>query len=249
MNKFFTPERELPAGVGFSMFGPVHLGLLTGLMLWNVLALWWFRRQSRRRQDRVMKILAWGMVISEVLKDLILGMIGAFSVGYLPLHLCSLAIFTCLYYSAHPDSKGCGQILYSVCFPGALCALLFPDWTMFPLWHFQSIHSFLVHTILVQFSLFPLVSGRIRLGLSAVWKSMVFLVAAALPVAGINRLLHTNYMFLSRASKGSPLEFLTSIPGRYGYLVGYFLLVLAVVLALNLPFCIWNRVRQSREEI
>ena len=173
-------------------------------------------------------------------------MIGAFSVGYLPLHLCSLAMFVCLYYGAHPWSKNCGQILYSVCFPGAMCALLFPDWTMFPILHFQSIHSFVYHTLLVQVSLAPVVTGRIRPGLRQVWKSMAFLVAVAIPVGVLNRLLHTNYMFLGHPSAGSPLELLGNIPGRYGYLAGYFLLVLAVEIAMNLPWSIFTRRRQCK---
>lgn len=241
MRYFFTPENKLPDGVGFSMFGPAHLGILAGLTLWSVLALWWFRRQRPARQNRVMAVLAWTMVVLEILKDFMLTVIGAFSIGYLPLHLCSLGMFVCLFYSAHPQSEGCGQILYSVCFPGALCALLFPDWTAFPLLHFQSIHSFFYHTLLVQFSLFPLVSGRVRLGLPAVWKGMAFLVAVSIPVGALNHLLGTNYMFLRRASGGSPLEFLAAIPGRFGYLLGYALLVLAVIFLLNAPFMLWNR--------
>ena len=152
-------------------------------------------------------------------------------------------MFVCLYYGAHPWSKNCGQILYSVCFPGAMCALLFPDWTMFPILHFQSIHSFVYHTLLVQVSLAPVVTGRIRPGLRQVWKSMAFLVAVAIPVGVLNRLLHTNYMFLGHPSADSPLELLGNIPGRYGYLAGYFLLVLAVEIAMNLPWSIFTRRR------
>ena len=50
-------------------------------------------------------------------------------------------------------------------------------------------------------------------------------LAVAIPVGVLNRLLHTNYMFLGHPSAGSPLELLGNIPGRYGYLAGYFLLL------------------------
>lgn len=246
---FFTPENQLPENVGFSMFGSVHFGILGAVALLSACMLVWFRKQPGSKQDRVMVISAGVMIGSEIVKDFILAVIGAFSVGYLPLHLCSLAMFTCLFYSAHPHNRSCGQIMYSVCFPGALCALLFPDWTDFPIMHFQSIHSFFVHTLLVQFSLFPLVSGRCRPGWPGIWKSIVFLTAAAVPVAGLNYLLHTNYMFLSHPSKGSPLEFLAGIPGRYGYLVGFFLLALGVVCLLNLPFCIYNAWKKRRNAL
>ena len=129
----------------------------------------------------------------------------------------------------------------------ALCALLFPDWTMFPVLHFQSLHSFVYHTLLVQVSLTPVVTGRVRPGLQHVWKSMTFLLLTALPVGLLNRLLHTNYMFLGHPSAGSPLELLGALPGKYGYQAGYFLLVLGVLCLLNLPFTVYWRCAKQRK--
>jgi hypothetical integral membrane protein (TIGR02206 family) len=242
---FFTPEYDIPEGLGFTLYGPEHLGALMVLFLLSLLVLWWFQRQSRLLQNRVLKVLSVTMIGMELLKDFTLGVIGAFSIGYLPLHLCSIAMFLCLYYAYHPESDRCGQLLYSVCLPGALCALLFPDWTRFPLWHFQSLHSFLYHAILVQFSLFPVVTGRIRPGLRQVPWSFGFLVLVAIPVGFLNHLLGTNYMFLSRPSKGSPLEFLSVLPGTFGYLLGYGLLVLGVLFLMELPFSLQHRLRRG----
>ena len=162
---YFTPEGQIPAGEGFTLMGWQHLLMLAISGTFTMLSLRWMRRLHTGELNRLLRILGGVMLGLEVLKDFILAVIGAFSVGYLPLHLCSLAMFVCLYYGAHPWSKNCGQILYSVCFPGAMCALLFPDWTMFPILHFQSIHSFVYHTLLMQVSLAPVVTGRIRPGL------------------------------------------------------------------------------------
>jgi hypothetical integral membrane protein (TIGR02206 family) len=241
---FFTPEYDIPADQGFTLYGPEHLVTLMVLLFLSLLVLWWFKRQSKALQNQVLRAMSVAMIIMELLKDFILGVIGAFSIGYLPLHLCSIAMFLCLYYAFHPESDRCGQLLYSVCLPGALCALLFPDWTRFPLWHFQSLHSFLYHAMLVQFSLFPLVSGRIRPGLRQVPRSFGFLVLVAVPVGFLNHLLGTNYMFLSRPSKGSPLEFLSVLPGTFGYLLGYGLLVLGVLFLMELPFSLYHRLHR-----
>lgn len=243
----FTPENQLPTGAGFRLFGWQHLGMLLLLSLWTAGSLRWMRRSQPEEVNRALRATGWVMLWMEIAKDFILGWIGAFSVGYLPLHLCSLAMFVCMYYGAHPKSDACGQILYSVCFPGALCALLFPDWTMFPVLHFQSLHSFVYHTLLVQVSLTPVVTGRVRPGLQHVWKSMAFLVLTALPVGLLNRLLHTNYMFLGHPSAGSPLELLGALPGKYGYQAGYFLLVLGVLCLLNLPFTVYWRCAKQRK--
>ena len=241
-----TPEASLPSGVGFSLFGPGHLSALTGSLGLILLLLLVFRRQPAPLQNRLMKVLSVSMVFLELVKDLILAVLGAFSVGYLPLHLCSLSMFVCLYYAWHPDSSAAGHILYSVVLPGALCALLFPNWTKFPLLHFQSLHSFLYHTLLVLFSLMPVVFGRCRPGLRGIGPSLLFLLGVSIPVGLLNLLLGTNYMFLRGPSNGSPLEALAVLPGRFGYLLGYFLLVLAVLILLNLPFTLLRFLRRRK---
>jgi hypothetical integral membrane protein (TIGR02206 family) len=186
------------------------------------------------------------MIALEVWKDITLGLIGAFSIGYLPLHLCSLGMFFALYYAHHPRADGCGQLLYSVFLPGALCALLFPDWTRLPILHFQSLHSFLYHGLLLQVSLMPVVTGRVHPGLRAVPRAFGMLLALALGVGILNGLLNTNYMFLSWPSAGSPLELLGNLPGIWGYRFGYALLVLGVLVGMNLPWSLARRWAKGR---
>lgn len=239
----FTPENRLSEDAGFGLWSWQHIIMLAVLMIWCCAVFLWLRKQSVSRQNRYFRIAAGAMVGMEFVKDLILGLIGAFSVGYLPLHLCSLCMLVCLYYGTHPASDFCGQMLYSVCFPAAVSALLFPDWTNFPLLHFQSLHSFVYHALLLQLGLAPVLLGRIKPGVRQVWKPLVFLILTAIPVGGLNRLLHTNYMFLSRPSAGSPLVFLGRLPGRWGYLMGYGVLVLGVLTLLNLPFSLWGLLR------
>lgn len=246
LSLYFTPEAKLPAGAGFPLFGAGHISALICAAAFTILALMLFRHLPEAGQNRMMKISASLMLVMELTKDFILALLGAFSVGYLPLHLCSLAMFVCLYFAFHPASRSCGQILYSVCLPGAVCALVFPNWTGFPLLHFQSLHSFVYHFLLAAFSLMPVVSGRCRPGLGGVLPSMVFLAAACVVIAPINHCLGTNYLFLSRPSVGSPLELLTHLPGKYGYLLGYGILVLLVLLLMNLPFTLIARRRKRR---
>lgn len=239
----FTPEGSLPSGVGFSLFGPAHLAVLGLVACVSAGVVWLGCRLTPDRRQRLLKVMSGSMVALEILKDFTLGVIGSFSVGYLPLHLCSMAMFICLFFAWHPDSDGAGQMVWGVCFSGGLAALLFPDWTHMPLWHFQSIHSFLYHAMLVQFSLIAVCSGMARPRIRALWKAMVFLVIAAVPVYGLNCLLHTNYMFLNRPLPGTPLELCAALPGRLGYLLGCGVLASAVLLVLDLPFAVLSEIK------
>lgn len=241
MQYVFTPESQLPAEVGFSHFDWGHLTVLIVLALVSAAVVFWGCRQPEERRLKLEKAMALTMLVLELLKDFILAQIGALDLGYLPLHLCSMAMFICLYWAWHPWSEGAGQLLWSLCFTGGMAALLFPDWTDMPLWHFQSIHSFLYHALLVQFSLLAVVSGQARPSLRNAWKAGAFLAAAAVPVYAFDRAFGMNYMFLLRPVPGTPLELCTRLPGQGGYLVGYALLVAVVLVLLNLPFSLLRR--------
>lgn len=245
MQYAFTPESQLPAEVGFLHFGPGHLTVLLVLAVISGAVVLLGCRMREPRRLKLERAMAVAMVGMELVKDFILGLIGAFDVGYLPLHLCSIAMFICLYWAWHPHSDGAGQLLWSLCFSGGLAALLFPDWTDMPLVHFQSVHSFVYHAMLVQFSLLAVISGQARPSLKSAWKAGVFLVVVAVPVYGFDRAFGTNYMFLLRPVPGTPLELCARLPGQWGYLLGYGLLVAAVLVVLNLPFSLARRRHRS----
>lgn len=241
LSNFFTPEADLPQDVGFSPFGSEHLAVLWLLAVVSALVVALGCRLSWARRQRMLRTMAVTMVVMELCKDLILALQGRFSVGYLPLHLCSMAMFLCLWAAWHPRSDAAGQLLWSLCFSGGMAALLFPDWTDMPLWHFQSVHSFLYHAMLVQFSLIAVLTGQARPRVGRLWKVALFLLPAALVVYGLNLLLGTNYMFLIRPVAGTPLVLCARLPGRLGYLAGYGALTALVLVLLDLPFTLWAR--------
>ena len=96
-----------------------------------------------------------------------------------------------------------GQVLYTLCLPGAAAALVFPDWTVYPQWSLMNINSFLVHGLLILFGA-PAGGGTIRPRLSAIWKPLLFLAVVTPPIWLFNRTWGTNYFFLNTASPNSP---------------------------------------------
>ena len=246
---FFVPERELPAGVGFRHFGPEHRMVLAVLAVLSAGITAWGCRMKERGRIRLLRTMAGIMVALEIWKDGMLAGMGSFSVGYLPLHLCSIAMFLCLWFAWRPGSDLAGQLVWSVCFPAGVAALLFPDWTNMPLLQFQSLHSFLYHGMLIQFALIAVISGQIRPRIGHAWKTVLFLIVLAAGVYGINLRLGTNFMFLNHPLPGTPLMLCAHLPGRWGYLAGYGLLAAGVILLTDLPFFLWNRVRSRKRSI
>ena len=213
---------------GFSLYGREHLAALALILAWTA-GMLVFLHPRRAYVKRAAKGYGIIMVLMEILRDARLLYLGEFSVGYLPLHLCSLGMLLCLWYGFRRGDRG--GSLYLLCLPGALCALLFPNWTHLPVGHFVSIHSFVYHGLLLQSSLLPLLGGKLRFRDAAAAFGVLCMAAAV--VGGLNLWLGTNYMFLQRPSPGSPLVYLAELPGRYGYQIGLAALSAGVILSIS----------------
>ena len=88
LSYFFTYEDEIPDGVGFSHFGPVHLlwlGVCAGLLL---LFLHSYKRWGGRRRLLAERGIGIFLVGLEVYRIAVLALIGKMSLYQLPLHLC-----------------------------------------------------------------------------------------------------------------------------------------------------------------
>ena len=224
-----------PAAAGFSLFGAGHL-LMLCVAFGAVAALCFgYRRAAPAARQRLRLVLVGGMLLLELGKDAVLAAMGLWNLSFLPLHLCGLAVFVCLADALQP-TDATAQILYALCLPGALGALLFPDWASYPLFGAFSQQGFWLHALLLAYPLARLTAGELIPQARSLWKCGVFLVCTALPLSFLNRLWGTNFMFLNKPSVGSPLEWFAAALGSPGYLLGYAALLAAVWTALYLPW-------------
>ena len=231
---FFAVQQELPPGVGFSLFGPVHLGWIAAAALGVPLALRLLRSRPRAQAllSRLGAFLSVGLVLG---LDLFFLLRGVFTWELLPLHLCELAPFLLLLFS-FTGWDWVGQTLYCLCLPGAAAALLFPNWTMYPQWNLVNLQSFVLHILLILCPLLEIQRGRLHPRLSHMWKAWVFLLCAVAPIYLFNLRFQTNFFFVNAGSPASPLEWLILRMGNPGFLLGYAAIALAVTTGMYLPF-------------
>lgn len=126
-----------------------------------------------------------------------------------------------------------GQVLYTLCLPGTVLALLFPDWVRYPAIHFITIQGFTFHAGIVLYVICQLLQHNIIPRLAALWKVIVFLLVVVPPVYLFDKKFHANYMFVNVPSPGSPLEWLASFLGNPGYLAGYAVLMLLCMVLMD----------------
>jgi len=238
MEYFLDSAETITPGLGFSHFDGVHLAWLGLFVISIVVCTVWFKKMNQRGRDVFKKTIALSLIIMEVLKISLLALTGRFRWGYLPFHLCGINIFLIVAHAWKP-TRLLDNFLYLICIPGALAALLFPNWTALPVRNIYHIHSSIVHILLVMYPLVQALNGILDLDIKMVPKCLGLLVLMAIPIYGLNLLWGTNFMFLMRADAGNPLALFEQMWGSH--LLGFPVIIAAVVIVMYLPIVVRNK--------
>ena len=221
--------------MGFSLYGPYHIGWLIVITSSVILVSKHFKKLDIKSQTFVQRMLAWFILLFEIVKDIYLIKINEFSVEYLPLELCGLAIFA-VFYHAHTNDSMIGEMLYNLFLPGAIAALLFCNWTHRPIYEFMSFFSFIFHLALVMYCIMVLHAGIVKPNRKRIGGSVLFLAVTGSIIYPLNKIWDTNFMFLNVPSPGSPLVPLEYIFGNPGYIFGLAFIILLLWSVMYLPW-------------
>lgn len=234
MFRYFFVISNLPEDAGFRMFGPQHIAWLAAIAAAAAICAAGYRKLSARGRRRIGYAFCWSMVALDLFKDVYFIISGVFSYEFLPLHLCGMAIYISLLHACRPG-RVTGELLYSLCMPGAVMALAFPAWTFYPIWNVATLQCFLIHALLFIYPLMLVAGGDLRPSARNLPWCLLFLLAACPLVALVNRALGTNFMFISTPPAAQPFLLFVQWFGNPGYIFGMFLLLLAVWAVLYLP--------------
>lgn len=247
-NFWLYTEKAISEGtdVGFELFSRGHLIWLLVLAVASFMIVLTYIRSGSKKQLKMRKFFATFLLVIEIIKDVIIVIIGAPILGYLPLHLCGYAIFFLLIDAYCPRQKITGQLVAYAFGPGALMALLFCSWTMLPiLCNFMTIHSFIFHAVIVTYLIMRLADGEIKPDYKGVWISLLTMAALAVPAYLVDMKFGYNYMFIYEVQRNSPLEPIWEIFGvrwgKPGYVAGAFLLVAVIFHALYLIYGVFRK--------
>jgi hypothetical integral membrane protein (TIGR02206 family) len=229
----------------YAWFGLEHDIWLFALFLIGLFTVYVYRNMNPEKRKHFLRVFATCIVLSEVARQLIYGLQGAYKLEYMPLHLCAVTELACLIYAYKRDAIS-REFMYWLGLPGALAALLFPDWLHIPLWNFQSIHSFGVHGAMTIFAVLLLAGGESRPQLKGTAWMLGLMAIVAPPLYLLNKLINTNFFFLNYPSPGSPLVVLQDIAGNPGYIALLVLLVMAIWVVMYLPWGIGYRLKKAR---
>lgn len=235
MRYWFDTSGTIAKGLGFSLFDAEHLFWL-GLTVFFLTALCrYYRGSDLSGRTRLRHGVAAAIVANEIFKTAMLILGGNWEPEYLPLHLCSVNVFLVAYHAWRPG-KLLDNFLYAVCIPGAAAALLFPSWNSLPPINFMYLHSFTIHILLMAYPIMLTAGGDIRPDHRYIPRVLALLGTLAAVALAANLIFDTNFMFLMKATKSSPLYFFQKQFGSH--LVGFAVILPAVFGVMYAP---WTR--------
>ena len=243
MEYFLDTVKTIPKGLGFEHFDLCHILWLLLFALCIAVFGTFYRRWDEKKRRIFRIVLAALIVGNEIFKQVCLQVGGNFTVNYLPLHLCSINIFLVAAHAIKP-TKTLDNFLYAICIPAALLALFFPTWTKLPLLNFNHLHSFTIHIMLALYPIVLTIGGDIRPKLREIPKSLLLLAGFAIVALGVNLALDTNYMYLMRAPKGTPLVWFQNTFGTH--IIGFPVLLVVILALMYIPVIAWERRRNKR---
>jgi hypothetical integral membrane protein (TIGR02206 family) len=232
--------------MGWEHFGFIHIIYLTAFTLATLVLAIVYRKSKNQRRRRIRCFYAWTIVMLEVVKQFLCLFTGVYEPGLIPLHLCGMGIFIILVHTYH-SNRWTSDLLYALVMPGAIAALLFSDWTSYPLANFYCQQSFFIHFFEFSYPVLLLAGGDLRPRLRELWHSAVYCLIVVPPVFVFNKVFGTNFFFINGAAPGSPLSFLANLLGDPGYLVGFAVMVILVWLVMYLPWTIADAISKRRE--
>lgn len=240
MKDFFLFETEITADSGFDLFGPCHLIWLICIAVFTGIMAKWYseKKEPARRKIRHVTGVLFPMIA--LYRDMVLGLTGHFGKGFLPLHLCGMALWIAALY-CWTENRFLGVIYVLLCVPGALGALLFPDWTAYPFLNYMHIHAFLSHGFIVAFGFCLIWAEELIPEWREFWMPVVFGCIGFVIIHWINVRLGTNYWFLNVPSAGSPLTWILYLTGDKWYRAGYFVFCMGIVVLWQFLIRFMNR--------
>ncbi|UOQ95036.1 TIGR02206 family membrane protein [Halobacillus shinanisalinarum] len=230
MKQWFGPWIDQP----FHAFGTAHLFMLVVFSL-GMCALWLFSSQIKK-ETRTHHVIRWALFAllftCEASYQIWTVVHQVFSPAeHLPLHLCGIAsLFAMIGLLTY--NKKLIQINFFIGIAPALLALITPDiphgYEHFRFWKF-----FIHHMAIPWASLFLVVTTNVSINRQIMLETYGYLVLYSITVGFVNKLIGSNYLYLSGPPAAStPLDYLGEGVWYYLHLSLLALLVFSFMLCL-----------------
>lgn len=234
------------------MFTTGHLILLSITIIGIITALHYtMNKKGKEVRDITMysTIFLWILEIVKIIFNICSGNANNPNT-YIPLYFCSLILYAGLFSSfAKGILKRIGDIFLAT---GGIVAgvsfLLVPitSLTNYPMWHFISIQSFILHGIMVYIGVLVNITHYIEYNKSDIKYYFVLILALGIIAYIVNLILDTNFMFISKNFPNTPMEIIYNCTGEFFPLV---MILGQAILPFYIIYFIKNKLEKNKNDV
>jgi hypothetical integral membrane protein (TIGR02206 family) len=222
---------------GVKNYSLLHFGWLSITLVFMIAIIYIYHNLNNSNKEKMIYISAALLVILYFIKVGWAISIGRFKAdSMLPFHLCGIMVFI-EFFAVFSNYKILKEFAYAAGLPGAVVAFLTPELNGYPLISFQYLSYIFSHFILIIIPLFWVFGNMFKPNKKYIRKIYGLMCVLALIDAIINKILNSNYMFISKAPLNTPLVFIEKSFGYKGYVV--FLMICAYI-TLKLMYMPWK---------
>lgn len=240
---FFLSEAQMPEGLGFKLYDTTHLAWLGLFVLLCTVSVIVFRKLDARQRNIMRITIAVIVIMLETAKNCVAAAIGDFGIGHLPFHLCGINVLL-ITFCIFKRTKTVDNFLYYIGIPGAMLALLTPDWTKMPCLNYFHMHSFLIHMFLVLYPFVLVTGGDFKPELKMMPKCILLLIGFAIPALALNLIFEQNFMFLMNTAGIGFLGLFENIFGAHQWAFPILLPIIMVI--MYLPIFVVNKIKKAK---
>lgn len=237
MNWFLSSNVE--SELRFRAFSLSHfIYLILGILAITGLA-WVVNRCRKERADTIIKVVSIILFVFYFFRAyMFYRYYDNFELlDIVPLHLCIISGFV-LPVTVYTRNRLLWNLAYGVLMPGAVMAILTPESTLnnYHAFGWMPLIFFIWHFLVVMIPILQIASGKLVPDVGQYPKIVLLLGIYALFIFFLNKKLHTNYLYLNQAARGTVLEVFEKWLGNPGYIIPMALLAMLVSLLLFLPW-------------
>lgn len=230
---FSKPGQYKPCG----MYTKGHMILLSVTLICITIALYYTRKYDKDKVKKIIKsstIILWILEIIKIIFNLAIGNIKNPN-NYIPLYYCSLILYAGIFSSfCKGKLKMVGDVFIATgSIIGGLFFLFCPNTSLpaYQMFHYISIQSFIFHGTMLYLGILVNITNYVELKFIDIKYYTILIFIISFVSLAVNKLLGTNFMFISNNFPNTPIEI------AYKY-TGKFFTAFMILLQVVGPYCV-----------
>ena len=247
MYNFFDFYTNIPKEYTFENFGIEHVLSIITILGLIILCLLKLKKSNSKYQNLIIKICAICVPVLEIFHNIWLAMCSNASfTELLSLHLCGMQMYF-IPLAVFTNFLVFKDFVFATSILGGIFAIIFPSGITgnYPLWHFQTLQTFLYHGLLIFVPIGILITTDYRPTIKRFYKVFILFVLIALVALFVDLNFNENYLFLITSPDMPLLRNIQIYCGTFPYLIFTFFALLIICISIHLPFDLYENLHKK----